>query len=383
MLTGTAAGIAIELGVDARLIRLAFVLLAVAGGWGVLFYIGFAALMWKQPHVGYVPVGKARSETHRVVAVVAVVIGVAMLCVTAPIGLPPVLVLPAALLAAGAAGSADWSLLRWRPSGTVEAATASEQSRWRLLFGLGCVLLAVVVALSLSLSLTQAISGSIVAALVLVGAAVVFAPMLRTLGNDLMAERRERIRVEERSEMAAHLHDSVLQTLTLIQKRSNDSTVTSLARRQERELRGWLFDDRAIKPNLGFRSVLEQAMAAVEETHNTPIEVVVVGDAPVTAELDALVRAATEAANNAARHSGAAQVDVFAEISDQTVEIFVRDQGCGFDPESVDPDRVGVRDSIRGRMERLKGTTSITTGPGEGTEVELVLPFVVEPEPAR
>ena len=175
--------------------------------------------------------------------------------------------------------------------------------------------------------------------------------------------------------MAAHLHDSVLQTLSLIQKRSQDSGVVSLARHQERELRSWLFDDRALNPSLGFRAELERQMGEVEGLHNVPIELVVVGDRSTTADVDALLLACREAASNAARHSGAPRVDVYAEVTDERIEVFVRDQGVGFDVESVGADRAGLRDSIVGRMERHGGSAVVDSGADRGTEIELVLPL--------
>ena len=171
--------------------------------------------------------------------------------------------------------------------------------------------------------------------------------------------------------MAAHLHDSVLQTLALIQKHASDGRmVATLARAQERDLRSWLYGETA-PPDTSVASALKAAAAEVEDGHGVPVEVVTVGDAPVTDRLRPLVLAAREAMVNAAKHSGAEQVDVFAECTDAQVEVFVRDRGRGFDEASVPEDRLGVRNSIVDRMRRHGGTAVIRTAPGDGTEVRL------------
>ena len=244
----------------------------------------------------------------------------------------------------------------------------------RVILGFGCLFAGVIAALALSLSFRQALSGILVAAFVLIGAGIMFAPMISRLASDLLEERRARIRSEERADMAAHLHDSVLQTLALIQKQSGDSAVVNLARRQERELRTWLFDAKAMNPNLGFRAALEQAMAQVEDLYQVPIEVVVVGDQPVGEHTAPILQAAREAAANASRHSGAPRVDVFAEVSRSELEVFVRDTGSGFDPDEVDADRAGIRESIVARMRRHNGEAIVTSSIGGGTEIELRLP---------
>jgi signal transduction histidine kinase len=202
-------------------------------------------------------------------------------------------------------------------------------------------------------------------------AAIILAPWWLRLVRGLAAERSERIRSQERAEVAAHLHDSVLQTLALVQRRADDPReVAALARRQERELRAWLNNSR---PTGTFSAALDAAASEVEGDHHVPIEVVTVGDAPLDDRAAALVAAVREALVNASKFAGPEPIAVYAEVEDGRFEVFVRDRGPGFDPEAVPADRRGVRDSIVARMERHGGTATVHSRPGHGTEVELVL----------
>ncbi len=206
------------------------------------------------------------------------------------------------------------------------------------------------------------------------GLALVVGPWLVRLAGDLSEEREARVRSQERADVAAHLHDSVLQTLTLIQKHNGDSRmVATLARAQERDLRSWLYGDEA-GADTTLASALRAAAAEVEDAHGVPVEVVTVGDGAVTERSRPLVLAAREAMVNAAKHSGAAKVDVFAEAGPGGVEVFVRDRGRGFDLGAVPADRLGVRGSIVDRMGRHGGAATVTTAPGEGSEVRLWMP---------
>jgi signal transduction histidine kinase len=208
---------------------------------------------------------------------------------------------------------------------------------------------------------------------VVVALTLILAPWWLRLVRGLASERAERIRSQERAEVAAHLHDSVLQTLALMQKRVDDPReVAALARRQERELRAWLNGRRAAGEETVATS-LEAAAAEVEEAHGVPVEVVAVGDAPLDPRAQALVAAAREALVNAAKFAGGHPVVLYAEVDPERIEVFVRDRGPGFDPAAVPADRRGVRESIVGRMERHGGRAVVHTAPGEGTEVELVL----------
>ena len=199
-------------------------------------------------------------------------------------------------------------------------------------------------------------------------------PWFVRLGSSLSLERAARIREQERAEVAAHLHDSVLQTLALIQKRAGDPReVAGLARQQERELRSWLLERPDPGEGASVAAALERAAAEVEELHRVPIEVVTVGDAPLNGRLEAIVQAAREAMTNAAKFASSERVDLYAEVEPDRVEVFVRDRGVGFDPDGIPPDRRGVRDSIVGRMERHNGHAAVNSSLGEGTEVELVM----------
>ena len=209
--------------------------------------------------------------------------------------------------------------------------------------------------------------------LAILGLAIVVGPWVYRLASDLSDERAERVRTQERADVAAHLHDSVLQTLALIQKNGDDApTVARLARAQERDLRAWLYsgestDERTVA------SALRGVSARVEDEYGVSVDVVTVGDCAFGEHLRALVNATGEAATNAAKHAGTGRIDVYAEITESAVDVFVRDRGRGFDPASVPADRYGVRHSIVDRMTRHGGTAEVRSAPGEGTEVRLHL----------
>ncbi|MDF1594669.1 MAG: hypothetical protein P1T08_01040 [Acidimicrobiia bacterium] len=192
----------------------------------------------------------------------------------------------------------------------------------------------------------------------------------RDAEDALVEERASRARAEERADMAAHLHDSVLQTLAMIQRTDKPEQTAALARRQERELRAWLFGDGA-RPDDSFSAAVRTMTAEVEELFRVLIQTVVVGDAALSPSLEALVKAGREASINAARHAGVEEFSVYAEVCDGFASIFVRDRGTGFDPETVPKDRKGIVESIVRRMERHGGTAQIRSSPGAGTEVVL------------
>jgi signal transduction histidine kinase len=237
--------------------------------------------------------------------------------------------------------------------------------------------IAVLVALGILHHLTQGLHfGAAIGMVAIISATLglLVGPWFMGLARSLSFERAARIREQERAELAAHLHDSVLQTLALIQKRAGDPReVAGLARRQERELRSWLLERPGRGKHNTVVTALERAAAEVEELHRVPIEVVTVGDGPLDGRLEAVVQAAREAMTNAAKFAGSERVDLYAEVEPERVEVFVRDRGVGFDPLGIPPDRRGVRDSIIARMERHRGRADVHSRIGEGTEVELIM----------
>ncbi len=206
----------------------------------------------------------------------------------------------------------------------------------------------------------------------LIALALIFAPSWRRLARSLATERTERIRFEERADVGAHLHDSVLQTLALIQRSAEDpKRVAALARRQERELRGWLAGGDSREHGERLAGALDLAAAEVEDAAGGTVEVVAVGDRPLDEPALAALGAAREAMLNAAKFASQAPVSVYAELSEERIQVFVRDRGGGFDPAAVPPARRGVRESIIGRMRRAGGGASVRALPGGGTEVEI------------
>jgi phage shock protein PspC (stress-responsive transcriptional regulator)/anti-sigma regulatory factor (Ser/Thr protein kinase) len=255
----------------------------------------------------------------------------------------------------------------------------------RLRFAGAAVLLAVGFGWLFSLrggtQLLQPLGGFLLVAAALV---LLFGPWWLRIARDLVVERQARARAEERADIAAHMHDSVLQTLALIQRRAEDpQAVVQLARAQERDLRSWLFEGRAPGDAdvSSFAEGIRQIQRDVEARHGVPVEVVTVADCPLDEHLSALLAAAREATVNAAKWSGAAVISVYAEAEPDKVNVAVRDRGKGFDPAAVPGDRKGVAESIHGRMTRHGGEATVQSAPGEGTKVTLTMPRSARPEP--
>ncbi len=220
-------------------------------------------------------------------------------------------------------------------------------------------------------------AGAIVGTLaVLFVVAFVFVPRWLRTQRQLNAERRRREREQERAEIGEMLHDSVLQTLALIQRREDTpAPIAALARRQERELRDWLLRGEApahaaATLDEGLRAIV----AAIEDDHDVAVETVTVGDTPLSPAIEALLAAAREALLNAVKYGAGSPISVFAKVADGTADIFVRDRGPGFDVDAIDPERRGVRVSILARMERAGGYAEVVTAPGDGCEVMLEMP---------
>ena len=397
-LGGVAAGIARRFGIDVSLVRLAFVVATAAGGVGIAAY----ALGWLLIPAGDSGPGRVRIRTGRAAVEVALGTGlllVAVLLAFRELGLwfSDAVVWPVVLIAAG--GALIWRQSmgapteapqrepRATPAPHAQAAragtdvrTAADESRRaaaaisRTGVGIALVIAAGFVFLQATGALGAArdVVLGVVAVVVVLG--VIFAPWVARLVRSLTEERTERIRSQERAEVAAHLHDSVLQTLAMVQRRAGDpGEVAALARRQERELRAWLGGRPAPGEGGQLASALEAVAAEVEEQHGVPVEVVVVGDRDLDQAHEAVVAAAREAMTNAAKFGGGSPVDVYAEAGGSRTQVFVRDRGPGFDPDAVPEDRRGLRESIVGRMERNGGRARVTSSPGSGTEVEIVL----------
>ncbi|WKD59781.1 ATP-binding protein [Corynebacterium caspium] len=206
------------------------------------------------------------------------------------------------------------------------------------------------------------------------GLLIVLGPAIVSLWNNLTVARGEAMAAAERARIAAHLHDSVLQTLALIQKQADDSeTVIRLARRQERELRQWLFDSQKPYTETVFAALLA-VCGEVEDLYGLNITPVTVGtDQQLNANTQAVVDAAREALVNVAKHSGASSANIYAELSATTFELFIRDRGLGFDLNAVEEGHHGIKESMYARVERVGGTVKIRSTPGEGTEVHFVV----------
>lgn len=392
---GVASGLAKHLAVPVLWVRAAFVLGTFLGGLGVVMYGALWAMLpsdskfeTSTPGLESATRGGRRPSRIRRLSDVGPAMALAAL------GFGAILLLEAVF----GRGAIFWPLLialvgiglLWRQ------ADEAQRERWldhtgrvaplRVVFGnggwasyarVGAGVTLIVIAVVLwsvhggSLSMARDVLAASV--LAILGLGIVVGPWVYRLASDLSDERAERVRTQERADVAAHLHDSVLQTLALIQKNADDApAVARLARAQERDLRAWLYsgestDERTIA------SALRGVSARVEDEYGVSVDVVTVGDCDFGEHLRALVNATGEAVTNAAKHAGTGRVDVYAEITDTAVDVFVRDRGRGFDPASVPADRYGVRHSIVDRMTRHGGTAEVRSAPGEGTEVRLHL----------
>jgi signal transduction histidine kinase len=387
LVAGVASGIAGHLGVPVYAVRVTFVALLPFDGLGALLYAVFWAVLSSAPGVPPRKRDKRQMLTY-------LALGLGVLLVQQMIGLGGgsnmFLGWLIAIIAIGA--GIIWHLAdpdrrrRWTsavPNAPWLGAVVDESSRrsylLRIVGGGACVIVGIigislVAAPHAGVGFTELLGGLLYALVALAGVALVIAPLLwRTFGQ-LRAERVGRIREQERAEIAAMVHDQVLHTLALIQRKAGDTKeVVRLARGQERTLRNWLYKPIA-SPTERFSAAVEEIVAEVEDTYAIVVESVVVGDIDVSERVAALAAAAREALVNAARHAKVASVSLYAEVEADAISVFVRDRGVGFDPAAVGPDRHGVRGSIMGRMERHGGTSEIRSEPGNGTEVRLFMP---------
>jgi signal transduction histidine kinase/phage shock protein PspC (stress-responsive transcriptional regulator) len=396
-LGGVCAGLAEHLGVPVMWVRAGFVLATVVSGTGVALYAGLWLTLPLQHRTDDAPYGLAAASrqgmrpprlTRRfddlgpLVALGALAVGGLLLLRQLGFGFDSVFFWPLVLAAVGVAllwrQADEAQRARWAATGGVSTAQAvlgggGVTAVLRTLVGLALLVFALGALIAQSGNLDLLDDVALAAVLGVAGLVLIVWPWVYRLSSDLGEERRARIRSQERADVAAHLHDSVLQTLALIQKQSHDPRmVATLARAQERDLRAWLYDDPARTPDT-LSAALRAAAADVEDAHGVPVAVVTVGDRPLDADAEALAMAAREAMVNAAKHSGAERVDVFAEATPDAVEVFVRDRGRGFDPTRVPLDRYGVRGSIVDRMRRHGGEADVRSVHDEGTEVRLTL----------
>ncbi len=380
---GVLAGLGARTGVDPVVLRVAFVIAAIAtGGIALLAYVvAWAALpaqgSGSAPLLRLDRLAGVRGDWR-------VAGGVGLLTLSALLAFRELgiwwsdaLVWPLVLAAFGAA--LLWQRSRSAGAGVATVPPARRATRLADLYGGVFGVLLVIGAALLFLSSNHILGGirdaALTAVVVVVALGLILAPFLWRLGRNLAAERAERIRSQERAELSAHLHDSVLQTLTLMQKRADDPReVAALARRQERELRDWLAGDGRRDTEPSFAAALRSAAEKVEDDHRVAVEVVVVGDCALDERAEAVLGAAREALLNAAKHAAEpGPIRVYAEVGDTSIEAFVRDRGPGFELAAVPPDRRGVRESIVGRMERAGGRVDVRSIAGGGTEVGLTI----------
>jgi signal transduction histidine kinase len=385
-----AAGVAAWRGISVTTVRIVFVLIALIGGWFVPIYV-----------VAWLFIPAAGAETNIASKARNDSAGIRL-----AVGLGSLVVL--VLLIAGALNDGrfiTWAwpqvftvaglALIWRNAPPEERETlrhlveplgASGGAAPRRRLALRLVIAGVLLAAGLaslfsahaSVALLRPLGGVL---LVIVAIVLALGPWWLRIARDLALERQAKARAEERVDIAARVHDSVLQTLALIQRRADDpQKVIQLARLQERELRSWLFEGRDPDDGLAEATVaagVRQIQQDVESRYGVPVEAVTVGDCDLDDNLNALVAAAREATVNAAKWSGAGVISLFAEVEPGEVSIVVRDRGKGFDPAAVPEDRKGLAESVHGRMSRRGGTATVTSAPGEGTKVSLKMPRTV------
>ena len=391
---GVAGGLADHLEINVLWVRLGFAALAALDGLGIVAY----ALLWMfvtQEAVGVRRQDEAK-EKQQGWALIALGISLAIAVGALSGAVASWITIPLGIAVIGAA-------VVWREADTAQRRRWVDGARtgmtgvlfgdggWsallRMLTGAVLVVAGIAIVVLRSETLNQLEFALVAAIATLVGVAVLTVPWWLRLVRDLGEERRARIRTDERADIAAHLHDSVLQTLALIQKQPDvPREVLRLARSQERQLRTWLYSPDGygrtpktdepsgvpVPPTLS--AAIAAASGEVEDTFAVVVAPVFVGDCPMDEKLAALAQAAREAMVNAAKHSGQSEVSVYVEVEPTECTVFVRDRGKGFDPDAVPEDRHGVADSIHGRMARYGGTVKLRTAPGEGTEVQLTMP---------
>ena len=379
---GVAQRLGARWGAECVVIRVGFAVLALAAGVGIGLYALAAVLMAGRPERECRP-ASVRGNIGVGLLTASVMWMLDSLVWWLPSALLwAVLVISFGLLMSDPDGVLDLGGVRHQSYGGSSGETVSRRSTMlRIVAGGAFVVggLATILASSAGLGELWPILAAL--AIVAGGLGVVFAPWLTSLLAVVEIERADRIRAQARSDMAAHLHDSVLQTLNLIQTRASDPQVAAaLARQQERDLRRWLaadgdptrLDDASAPDTL--RHALESMAGSVEDQYLVAVECIVVGDAPLDHDLEALVAATREALVNGAKFAGSPLISLYAELDELGVRAFVRDRGKGFDLAAVPADRQGIRMSIQARLDRIGGSAMILSEPGKGTEVRLEVP---------
>ncbi|HEY7704378.1 MAG TPA: PspC domain-containing protein [Acidimicrobiia bacterium] len=364
VVAGVAGGLADRMGVGDGYVRAAFVVLAAIWGFGVFLYV----ILWIVTFERVADEEPRQAELNQVLGIAALFLG--FLFILKSLGLWPSGAVVPVVTAVSFGLAALWD--KGAPLPRIFGGEGETRPRAGRVF-VGLILL--IGGLAFTLNSIQAVAdfGQVVLAVLVtgLGLGLTMGPWLVRLGNDLGRERRERIRQEERAEMAAHLHDSVLQTLALIQRTDDPKRMSTLARAQERELRAWLYERAPVDRGDLVSTALRAAADRVEHDHHVPVEVVTVGDLEMGKAGQALAGAAAEAMVNAAKHSGADRVSVYLEVEDERADLWVSDQGSGFSTEDVGSDRRGMSHSIVDRMVRNGGQAEVTSRLGEGTEVHL------------
>jgi signal transduction histidine kinase/phage shock protein PspC (stress-responsive transcriptional regulator) len=384
VIAGVAAGVGEHLGIDPLVVRIGFVLLTFAAGFGLVTYLLLWLLARPEPPDAVPPTARRklpRPTMRQILGGVLVVAGIGLLLWWAGFWFGEIMAWPVILAAVGftilwarSGEEGSGRSLLGGPGSVWQSIVTARGSLTRLAIGSALILAGMAVFLAANTSLAAAGNMLLAGFVFLGGAALLAGPWVWRMGSELVEERNSRVRSEAHAEMAAHLHDSVLQTLALIQRSSTPREMVSLARTQERDLRAWLYGRAPALTGMRLRDAIDAMAGRIERSEQVSVEAVVVGDTELDPGLRALLAACGEATLNAARHSGTTEISVYVEVEPERVSAFVRDHGSGFDPAAVPDDRRGIADSIVGRMERYGGSAEITSQPGGGTEVALRLP---------
>lgn len=370
LIAGVASGMAEHLRVSTSKTRLVFVITTFIGGVGLITYVALWALTPSKRGTNGPSITPPRILAAGSLALLGMLaIGFDWINVVA--------VVPALVATIGLT-------LLWRqanepkvdaPAGTNWPVFKDVRSSItpRVGAGIGLLVLGLIGFLAAHNSLQQVPKAILPIIVIVAGVLLIMGPSFQRTMRDLSDERRGRIREQERADLATHIHDNVLQSLTLIQRSSADpKEVTRLARASERELRNWLY--RPDRKDTKLRTAVEQIAAEVEDDYGIKVELIAVGDCDLNDDLTALVQATREALVNAAKSSGANEVSLYLEVNPTEVASFVRDRGKGFNPKRVPAKRFGIKESIIGRVERHGGTADIKSTVGEGTEVAIRMP---------